>query len=216
MELKAKPETSCQEEHLIQESLKGDDAALDVLFSPQLPALYRSALKVLGNREDAEDALQEGLLSAFRNLSRFEKRSKFSTWLTRIVINAALMRRRSQRIRATVSMDELLGETDMTLAEQLADPARDPEQVYAQEELRRTLDRGLSGLSPDMRTALRLRSFEGVSIKEAAETLGVRENTLKSRLRRARFELALRIKSARAGKNHQHSVQNTAPAMSCL
>src|SRR5256885_13244971 len=58
-------------------------------------SLFQTALRVLGNTEDAEDALQDGLLSAYRNLKRFEGRSQFSTWLTRIVINAALMRRRS-------------------------------------------------------------------------------------------------------------------------
>jgi len=183
------------EQGLIRLGLKGNQAALEALFARHSGALYQSALKLLGNPEDAEDALQEGMLSAFKNLRRFEGRSKFSSWLTRIVINAALMRLRSQRAHQTVSADQPLGEAELTLAEQLADPAPDPERLYARQELRRLLDRNLTELSPEMRTAVLLRDIEGLSTQEAAEALGVPENTLKSRLHRARLQLAEQIQS---------------------
>jgi len=186
------------EQGLIRLGLKGNQAALEALFARHSGALYQSALKLLGNPEDAEDALQEGMLSAFKNLRRFEGRSKFSSWLTRIVINAALMRLRSQRAHRTVSADEPLGEAESTLAEQLADPAPDPERLYAREELRQLLDRNLTELSPEMRTAVRLRDIEGLSTQEAAEALGVPENTLKSRLHRARLQLAEQIQTGAA------------------
>ena len=188
-------ETLRDEQRLIRLGLKGNQAALEALFARHSGALYQSALKLLGNPEDAEDALQEGMLSAFKNLRRFEGRSKFSSWLTRIVINAALMRLRSQRAHQTVSADQPLGEAELTLAEQLADPAPDPERLYARKELRRLLDRNLTELSPDMRTAVLLRDIEGLSTQEAAEALGVPENTLKSRLHRARLQLAEQIQS---------------------
>jgi len=188
-------ETVRDEQRLIRLGLKGNQAALEALFARHSGALYQSALKLLGNPEDAEDALQEGMLSAFKNLRRFEGRSKFSSWLTRIVINAALMRLRSQRAHQTVSADQPLGEAEVTLAEQLADPAPDPERLYARKELRRLLDRNLTELSPDMRTAVLLRDIEGLSTQEAAEALGVPENTLKSRLHRARLQLAEQIQS---------------------
>ena len=188
-------ETVRDEQRLIRLGLKGNQAALEALFARHSGALYQSALKLLGNPEDAEDALQEGMLSAFKNLRRFEGRSKFSSWLTRIVINAALMRLRSQRAHRTVSADEPLGEAESTLAEQLADPAPDPERLYARKELRRLLDRNLTELPPDMRTAVLLRDIEGLSTQEAAEALGVPENTLKSRLHRARLQLAEQIQS---------------------
>jgi RNA polymerase sigma-70 factor (ECF subfamily) len=188
-------ETLRDEQRLIRLGLKGNQAALEALFARHSGALYQSALKLLGNPEDAEDALQEGMLSAFKNLRRFEGRSKFSSWLTRIVINAALMRLRSQRAHRTVSADEPLGEAESTLAEQLADPAPDPERLYARQELRRLLDRNLTELSPEMRTAVLLRDIEGLSTQEAAEALGVPENTLKSRLHRARLQLAEQIQS---------------------
>ena len=183
------------EQGLIRLGLKGNQAALEALFARHSGALYQSALKLLGNPEDAEDALQEGMLSAFKNLRRFEGRSKFSSWLTRIVINAALMRLRSQRAHQTVSADQPLGEAEVTLAEQLADPAPDPERLYARKELRRLVDRNLTELPPDMRTAVLLRDIEGLSTQEAAEALGVPENTLKSRLHRARLQLAEQIQS---------------------
>jgi len=186
------------EQGLIRLGLKGNQAALEALFARHSGALYQSALKLLGNPEDAEDALQEGMLSAFKNLRRFEGRSKFSSWLTRIVINAALMRLRSQRAHQTVSADQPLGEAELTLAEQLADPAPDPERLYAREELRQLLDRNLTELSPEMRTAVRLRDIEGLSTQEAAEALGVPENTLKSRLHRARLQLAEQIQTGAA------------------
>src|ERR1700723_443623 len=109
------------EEQLIERGLNGDARALDALFARNTRALYQTALRVLGNPEDAEEALQEGLLSAYRNLPRFERRSQFSTWLTRIVINAALMRRRSKRARPAVSLDETPREDELPASERFAD-----------------------------------------------------------------------------------------------
>jgi RNA polymerase sigma-70 factor, ECF subfamily len=202
------------EARLIQLGLKGNRNALDALFSRHSGALYQSALKLLGNPEDAQDALQEGMLAAFKNLRRFEGRSKFSSWLTRIVINAALMHLRSQRARQIVSMDEPLGETDLTLADQFSAAAPGPEELYARAELRETLEEKLAELPPDMRTAVLLRDVEGLSTQEAAETLGVPENTLKSRLHRARLQLAERIRSSAAPDDKGRGKSMT-PALCC-
>src|SRR5258707_13131565 len=98
--------TELNESKLIRAGQKGDSQAVETLFRRYQRPLFQTALRVLGNAEDAEDALQDGLLSAYRNLKRFEGRSQFSTWLTRIVINAALMRRRSAKARPAVSLDE--------------------------------------------------------------------------------------------------------------
>jgi len=191
--------TSVEEERLIRQAIKGNEAALDALFRRHLNVLYQSALKLLGSPEEAEDALQEGMLSAFRNLPRFEGRSQFSTWLTRIVINAALMRLRAQRARQFVSADDPIGDTDLTLSEQLTDPSPNPEQRFAQEELRALVSENLTELSPDMQKALVLRDLEGFSTTEAAEAIGVTENTLKSRLHRARQQLSNRVRSKSKG-----------------
>ena len=181
------------EEQLIDRGLNGDARALDALFARNTRALYQTALRVLGNPEDAEEALQEGLLSAYRNLPRFEKRSQFSTWLTRIVINAALMRRRSKRARPAVSLDDVASEGELPLAERFADDGPNPEQLYAGTELGDRMNKKLAEISPLLRTAFWLREIEGLSAEEAAHLLGVSRNTLKARLWRARQELAARL-----------------------
>ena len=181
------------EEQLIERGLNGDARALDTLFARNNRTLYQTALRVLGNPEDAEEALQEGLLSAYRNLPRFERRSQFSTWLTRIVINAALMRRRSKRARPAISLDEWISEGQVPLAERFADESPNPEQLYAGTELGERVRKKLAEISPLLRTAFWLREIEGLSAEEAAQVLGVSRNTLKARLWRARQELAARL-----------------------
>ena len=181
------------EDQLIERGLNGDARALDTLFARNTRSLYQTAFRVLGNPEDAEEALQEGLLSAYRNLPKFERRSQFSTWLTRIVINAALMRRRSKRARPALSLDEVVKEGDVPLAERFADDAPNPEQLYAGTELGDRMNKKLAEISPLLRTAFWLREIEGLTAEEAANVLGVSRNTLKARLWRARQELAARL-----------------------
>ena len=181
------------EEKLIRAGQRGDHQAVETLFRRYERPLFQTALRVLGNTEDAEDALQDGLLSAYRNLKRFEGRSQFSTWLTRIVINAALMRRRSARARPAVSLDEPPRENELPAAERFADDGLTPEQVFANTEIREMLSENLDQLSPLLRTAFVLREVQGYSTGEAAKKLGVTENTLKARLWRARHQLAERL-----------------------
>jgi len=177
------------DDQLIRRGLRGDPDALEVLFARHNRALYQTALRVLGNPEDAQDALQEGLLAAYRNLRRFEGRSQFSTWLTRIVINAALMRRRSLRARPAVSLDEPPREDELPLAERFADAGPDPEQVYRGKELtefarrrsRRALSAAPLGVSPargrgtlDRRSRTRARRYpehaQGAAVAGAPAT----------------------------------------------
>jgi RNA polymerase sigma-70 factor, ECF subfamily len=186
-------EIPVSEQKLIRAGQKGDAQAVETLFRRYQRPLFQTALRVLGNAEDAEDALQDGLLSAYRNLNRFEGRSQFSTWLTRIVINAALMRRRSAKARPAVSLDETHHEDELPAAERFADAAPNPEQLMAGTELREIINENLDELSPLLRTAFVLREVHGYSTGEAAKKLGVTENTLKARLWRARHQLAERL-----------------------
>src|SRR5579862_2352126 len=142
-----------EEKGLIKLAMRGDASAFESLYSRHKRALFQTALRVLGNVEDAEDALQEGLLAAYRNLKRFEGRSQFSTWLTRIVINAALMRLRSKRSRPAVSLDDWSAEGEVPLAERFADDSPDPEQVYAGTERREMINQSLIRLSKLPRSA---------------------------------------------------------------
>ncbi|MGC2769009.1 MAG: sigma-70 family RNA polymerase sigma factor, partial [Candidatus Acidiferrum sp.] len=122
-----------------------------------------------------------------------EGRSQFSTWLTRIVINAALMKRRSAKARPAVSLDETHHEDELPAAERFADDSPNPEQLYAGTEIREMINENLDELSPLLRTAFVLREVQGYSTGEAAKKLGVTENTLKARLWRARHQLASRL-----------------------
>ena len=160
------------------------------LWARHSQGLYRRVLGIVRNPEDAEDALQEGLLSAFRNLPRFQGRSGFSTWLTRIVINAALMQLRSRRTHEAASLGEPFDDTTVTAADRIVDPSPSPEQILLMTELHRVMARSIDGLSPGMRTAVSLKYMQGLSTREAARTCGISENTLKARLRRARRRLA--------------------------
>jgi RNA polymerase sigma-70 factor (ECF subfamily) len=179
------------QETLVRRALRGDAAAFEMLYKPHSRALYQTSLRILGVPEEAEDALQEGLLAAFRNLKRFEGRSQFSTWLTRIVINAALMRRRSKRSRPAVSLDQWPAEEGaLPPAERFAADDPGPEEIYAGMELGGLLEASLKKLSPVLRSAFLLREGEGLTTSEAARALGVSENTLKARLWRAKQQLA--------------------------
>src|ERR1700739_1011862 len=185
--------TQFNEEKLIRAGQRGDSQAVETLFPRYHRPLFQTALRVLGNTEDAEDALQDGYLSAYRNLKRFEGRSQFSTWLTRIVITAALRARGSAKSRPAGSLDETPREDELPASERFADDSPNPEQVYAGTELREIINENLDELSPLLRTAFVLREVQGYSTGEAAKKLGVTENPLKARLWRARHQMAERL-----------------------
>src|SRR5437879_12058556 len=149
-----------KEENLIRAGQRGDRQAVETRFRRYQRPLFQTALRVLGNAEDAEDALQDGMLSAYRNLGRFEGRSQFSTWLTRIVINAALMRRRSAKSRPALSLDETPREDELPAAEGFADDGPNPEQVFASTESREMLSENLDELSPLLRTVFGRREVQ--------------------------------------------------------
>jgi RNA polymerase sigma-70 factor (ECF subfamily) len=163
---------------------------LSRLFARHNPRLYRAAFSVLRSKEDAEDALQEGLLSAYLKLDSFEGRSRFSTWLTRIVLNAALMKRRRLKAHLQVSLEGILGEDSRPPVAQVIDARPDAEQAFAQQEVRETVEKAMSRLSPGLRSALRLRDIQGYSSREAAKAEDVKISLIKSRTLRARRKMA--------------------------
>jgi RNA polymerase sigma-70 factor (ECF subfamily) len=165
----------------------GDRPAGTELFTGYAPALYRAALRVLGTHEDAEDAVQNGFLAAWRKLKRFEGRSRFSTWLTRIVVNEALQEIRRNRRRAIVSLEgEFNDHNAEPLANYISDPRPNPEERYARQEMVATLQEKLNDLPEPYRSVLQLRDVEGISTKRASQVLGISQGTLKSRLYRGR------------------------------
>jgi RNA polymerase sigma-70 factor (ECF subfamily) len=185
--------TQASEESLIQAGQQGDAQALNTLFHRHQRTLFRSALGIMGNPHDAEDALQDGLLSAFRNLKSFKGRSQFSTWLTRVVINAALMRRRGQAVRPSAAAAEPIRRDELPITERLVSKRPNPEQLFGRLEIRELIKDHLDELEPILRTAFVLRKVGEYSTSETAKILRVSEETLKARLWRARRQLAKRV-----------------------
>jgi len=178
---------------LVQAGQRGEPQALNTLFHRHRKSLFHSALGITGNHQDAEDALQDGLLCAFRSLQAFEGRAKFSSWLTRIVINAALMRRRSLLSRPTLTPLEPLQTNDGSMHDRLASKAMTPEQLFSRSEILAMAKDQIDSLSPILRSVFVLRVVLEFSEKESAGILDVPLNTVKARLWRARRHLAARM-----------------------
>jgi RNA polymerase sigma-70 factor, ECF subfamily len=171
---------------------------LDCVVSRYLPMFYKRAFRFLGNATDAEDAVQDALLSAYKHLGQFRGQAQLSTWLTTIVTNAARMQLRRRRGNY-LSLDEEQGEDGFTFSERLPDSRPNPEEVCSTAEARDRLVEGVKQLSPKLRQAFQLREIDGLSTKEAALVLGVPEGTVKAQLARARAKLAgvIRLKPVR-------------------
>jgi RNA polymerase sigma-70 factor (ECF subfamily) len=157
----------------------------DVINSHSL-RFRRIALGHLGNAADAEDAVQDALLSALRHVDQFKGRAKMSTWLTAIVINSARMKLRRRAPQAQFTLDEPCGEQNLTPADMVSDTRPDPEEVYRKRQIAETLAHATLRLSPVLLTTFRLRDVDGLSVRETAQFLGVPTGTVKARLARAR------------------------------
>jgi RNA polymerase sigma-70 factor (ECF subfamily) len=149
---------------------------------------YKRAFQFLGNAHDAEDAVQDALLSAYRHLGQFRGEAQLSTWLTTIVTNAARMQLR--RRHGSLSLDEEQGEDGFPFSERLPDSKPSPEAVCSIAEARDRLVEGVKQLSPKLRRTFQLRDIDGLTTKEAARVLGVPVGTMKAQLARARAKLA--------------------------
>ena len=160
--------------------------ALEELLASRMPQLYHAAARVLQNPQDSEDALQDGLLSAFIHLNQFQGRSRLSTWLHSIVKNAAHMQlRKRSRSHTTSITDDTADEDGRRADEVLVDSRPSPEEECAREERSRMLIERLGYLSPNYRSVVQVCMIEGLLRREAAEKLGVSMATVKSRLHRA-------------------------------
>ncbi len=181
------------EADLVRALKAGDQTAYAELVERYSSTIYNLALRVMGDREEAEEVLQETFLSAFRAVGRFEGRSQLGTWLYRIAYNAALMRLRKRRL-PTTSIDEPVGNEDGDfMPRQFVDWTRLPDEMVLSGELRGALNAAVATLPETLRTVFVLRDIEGVSTAEAAEVLGLTETNVKVRLHRARLALRERL-----------------------
>jgi RNA polymerase sigma-70 factor, ECF subfamily len=190
MELRAGVGSQLDEDRLVRAGCRGDHHAVETLFRRYQRRLFKTAMRVVGNAADAEDVLQDAMLSAYRALSRFEGRSQFSSWLTRIVINAALMQKRALRGRATESLDAEPDWGEPSLYAQLVHHGRDPEQELERSEMRELINKNVNDLSPPLRAAFLLCEVQGYTAREAARMLGVTLTAMKARKWVARQKLA--------------------------
>lgn len=184
-----------KKEKLVSLIMGGDRQAVDVLFSSYMSQLRRTAAWMVPNIADSEDALQDGLLLAYRNLNQFQGRAKFSTWLHSIVINAARTKLRRLRARTTTSIDrDNLNEDGWCIADFLVDPESNPEQKYMADEQSRILKQTIEDLPITSRTVVQLMDIDGFSGKEAAQMLGISLSALKARHLRARRSIICKFK----------------------
>jgi len=170
---------------------RGDEAAFAILVHQHSGRMLATARRLLGSEDDAREAVQEAFVSAARSIGSFVGGSKLSTWLHRIVVNAALMKLRGQRRRAEEPIDDLLPRFDFE-GHHLAAPAtwETPADVRLERhETRAAVRRCINRLPERYRTVLLLRDIEDLDTAETADRLGVTRNTVKTRLHRARQAL---------------------------
>lgn len=156
--------------------------------------VYRTALRITGNKQDAEDALQETYIKAYHTLPKFENRSSLATWLHRIAVNEALMVLRTHKTR-TVSVEDTYPSDNESEGEEMEiiDFCCLPETELLTNESRQFLDEAVQNLPEQFRVVFVMRDIEGLSIRETAEVLGISENNVKIRLMRARLSLRQKL-----------------------
>jgi RNA polymerase sigma-70 factor (ECF subfamily) len=178
------------EQRLDVRTLENETREMQDVLLRRLPSFYRRAYRYLGNSADAEDAVQDALLSAYTHLDQFKGQSKMSTWLTTIVTNSALtqLRRRPRQIHTP--LDEQLGEEPgYCVSELLADRRPSPEDDCIKSDLYGHLMRFVEELPPASRYAFQLRDLDGLTTSEVAQILGVANVTVKAHVSRARAKL---------------------------
>jgi len=190
----AEPTIACltdpeAEQMLVVAAKNGDEQAFETLFKRHRQKILRVVMRYAHVREDAEDIVQQSFQKAFVHLHKFEGKSSFSTWLTRIAINESLMLLRHGRGLREVSVDDP-GEAEGNAASlEMPDSSPDPEASYLRRERAQILSETLGDLRPGMRKAIELRELAELSTEETAQRMGVSVAAVKGRLFHARKKL---------------------------
>jgi RNA polymerase sigma-70 factor, ECF subfamily len=177
---------------LVASAKAGNLAAFEELVNRYERRIFRLAMNITQNREDAEDAAQDAFLKSFQHLENFQGDSRFYTWLVRIAVNEALMRLRRRRPNIT-SIDQPTQNDGELIPQQIEDWGPTPEQRYARNELNSILTIVIGELDPIFRTVFLLRDVEQLSTEETADILGISVPAVKSRLLRARLKLRSKL-----------------------
>jgi RNA polymerase sigma-70 factor (ECF subfamily) len=162
------------------------------IFVDRWQSLYRIAMRQLENVADAEDAVQDAFLSAYKHLDQFKRQARMSTWVTTIVINSARMklRRRPRNVHVALS-DQTEDHDSKQVLEMLRDHRPNPEEVSQRNELAEQAEGFTILMSPTLRRTFHLRAMRGLSIRDTAKILGVPNGTVKAQTARARAKLKL-------------------------
>ncbi|MCS6860615.1 MAG: sigma-70 family RNA polymerase sigma factor [Abditibacteriales bacterium] len=198
---------------LVARAKSGDYEAFEQLVSRHERRLYALAMKIVRQREDAEDVVQTAFLDALEHLADFREEASFATWMTRIVTYAALKVLRKRKGLETVSLEEFTSENEegeIPHPEYIADWRGDPAKIVEQRELKRILDEAIDALDEKYRLVFVLRDVEGMSVEETAKVLGITPANVKVRLLRARLMLREKLtrvfgdESQRVFRSHRH------------
>jgi RNA polymerase sigma factor (sigma-70 family) len=174
---------------LVEAAQHGQSGAFAELCERYIQQLRRTAHRITRCHEDAEDAVQDALMSAFVHLRDFDGRSTFSTWLTRIAINSALMILRKKRNSVLVSMDDTENRGVLWVTHQTVDRAPNPERHYAQREREKLLNKAIRRLRPTLREVVEIQQRQDGSMRETADTIGISVTAAKARLFHAKAAL---------------------------
>jgi RNA polymerase sigma-70 factor, ECF subfamily len=171
---------------LVRLAREGSASALRLIVRRHNQRLYRVARAIVRDDVEAEDVLQEAYLRAFANLAAFRADARLSTWLTRIVVNSALAHRRRAEITVPLNAVDDEGPTTEIVSMPYVVPAGDPERTAARSQVRELLEHAIENLPEAFRVVFVMRMVEQLTVKETASVLGIREETVKSRLHRAK------------------------------
>jgi len=177
------------EEQLIAAAKTGRRAPFGELCERHAKKVFRVIHRVMRNREDAEDAVQDCLLNAFAHVKDFDERSRFATWLTRIAINAALMKLRKNRGAREVPIDAPNPSSEPVAQREFRYDAPNPEETCSLRERKRIVKSAISGLRPRARNVVELIHLQEHSIRETAQILGISTAAVKARMFHARIAL---------------------------
>lgn len=178
---------------LVERCQEGDGEAFSELIARHQTAALKIALSILRDRQDAEDEVQNAFWKAYEHITQFQREAKFSTWLTRIVVNQCLMRlRQMRRAKFLYLEDAPIGDEGLSL--ELPDGRQSPEQELGKDQVARVLHEEIRRTPPLLRTVFLLRDVEQKPMPEVASSLGISVAAAKSRLLRARAELRSRMR----------------------
>jgi RNA polymerase sigma-70 factor (ECF subfamily) len=182
------------DETLVAGAKMGHGSAFQELHERHRERTFWVAHRITRHREDAQDAVQESFLSAYVHLEKFDERAKFSTWLTRIAINAALMKVRKNRASRSVGVEDAVD------AVGLSDSVPNPEETYARTEQKAALREAIAKLRPRLQNVVELHDLREYSLHKIAEALGISVAAAKARLFHARAALrrAAELKARRS------------------